>query len=99
MVHGVPGDLRFDAFRACLVGDNKLRKTGYTPRVPREQNGNHTALNLSYKAAQGVCWTAALLLVARVVQGLTMIAQRAAVHTSVTAVVERLFPVQSNGCG
>jgi len=49
------GDLRFDAFRACLVGDKKLRKASYTPRVPREQNGNHTALNLSYKAAQGTC--------------------------------------------
>ena len=47
------GDLRFDAFRACFTGDRKLRKMVYTPRVPREQNGNHTALNLSYKSAQG----------------------------------------------
>ena len=48
-----PGDLRFDAFQACFTGDRKLRKTTYTPRVPREQNSNHSALNLSFKAAQG----------------------------------------------
>ena len=24
----------------------------YTPRVPREHNNNHTALNLSFRAAQ-----------------------------------------------
>jgi hypothetical protein len=44
-------ELYFDDYRACL-GDRKLRKMSYTPRVPREQNGNHTALNLSYRAAQ-----------------------------------------------
>ena len=47
------GELRFDAFRACLVAAKKLRKTTYTPRVPREQNNNGTALQLSFNAAQG----------------------------------------------
>ena len=44
-------ELYFDDFKACF-GDKKLRRMTYTPRVPREHNGNHTALNLSFQAAQ-----------------------------------------------